>query len=128
MNLAVIYHFQSSQDEMGEFSPAQYQVVYSFSGVGFVPGNVLKEALQSIPENTSTDLTFQTLDELKSFSLKLAEILDEDEVRLISVQDLNVGIDGARDLSGFRQIFMGFGESLKREGVSRKKNFLSRFF
>ena len=128
MNLAVIYHFQSSQDEMGEFSPAQYQVVYCFSGVGFVPGNLLKEALQSIPENSSSDLTFQTLDELKSFSLKLAQILDEDEVRLISVQDLNIGIDGARDLMSFRQIFMGFGESLKLEGAARKKNFLSRFF
>lgn len=128
MNLTVVYHFQSSQDEMGEFSPAQYQVVYCFSGVGFVPGQPLKEAMQSLPESTSADLTFQTLDELKNFSLRLADILDEDEVRLVSVQDLNVGIDGARDLSSFRQIFLGFGESLRREGIRPKKNFLSRFF
>lgn len=127
MSPVVVYHFQSSQDEMGEFSPAQYQVVYCFSGMGFVPGNMLKEALVSMPE-ASGDLTFQSLDDLKAFSLRLAEILDEDEVRLISVQDFNIGIDGARDLPSFRQIFLGFGESLRREGTSRKKNFLSRFF
>ena len=127
MNLNLIYQFHSSPNEEGEFNPARYRVVYCFSPSGFVESSVLKKLGHEFIE--TDDLTFLNLDELKEFALLVAEELDEREVRLISVQDFNIGIDGAKDISSFRQIFLGFGEVIRAEGTGkRKKNFLSRFF
>lgn len=129
MNLNLVYQFQSSQNVDGEFNSARYHVVYCFSASGFVDTNILKKVAQEFPEADVNELTFLNLDELKEFSLLVAQELEEDEVRLISVQDLNIGIDGSKDLSSFRQIFLGFGEVIRGEGAgNRKKNFLSRFF
>lgn len=130
MNLTLIYHFQSFQNEDGEFSPARYQVVYCFTSTGFIENNTLKKLAVAISEEPeASELTFLSLDDLKSFALQVAEELEEDEIRLISVQDFNIGIDGAKDISSFRQIFLGFGELVKAEGTSKKKKgLLSRFF
>lgn len=129
MNLILIYNFQSIQSEDGEFSPARYQVVYCFAPTGFVEVSSLRKIAQTMEEADPSDLTFLSLDDLKAFSLLVAEEFEEDEVRLISVQDFNIGIDGAKDISSFRQIFLGFGEVMRREGASKKKKgILSRFF
>lgn len=128
MNLILIYHFQSFQNEEGEFSPARYKVIYCFAGTGFLDIQTLKKLALEIPEADATDLTFLSLDDLKNFSLLVAEEFEEDEVRLVSVQDFNIGIDGAKDISSFRQIFMGFGEVIRGEGPRKKKGLLSRFF
>jgi len=49
-------------------------------------------------------------------------------VRLLSVQDYNIGLDGAKDVASFRQIFQKFGELLVDEVESKKKGFLGKFF
>lgn len=129
MNLTLIYHFQSFQNEEGEFSPARYKVIYCFAGAGFLETQTLQKLALEIPEADPTELTFVTLDDLKRFALLVAEEFEEDEVRLISVQDFNIGIDGAKDISSFRQIFLGFGEVIRAQGTSKKrKGILSRFF
>src|SRR5690606_6343261 len=129
MNLTLVYHFQSFQNEEREFSPARYQVVYCFAGTGFIETQALKKIAANIEEADVSELTFLSLDDLKAFALLVADEMEEDEVRLISVQDLNIGIDGAKDVSTFRQIFLGYGEVIRGEGPGRKKkNFLSRFF
>lgn len=129
MNLILIYHFQSFQNEEGEFSPARYKVIYCFAGTGFLETQALQKIALKIPEADAADLTFLSLDDLKNFALLMAEEFEEDEVRLISVQDFNIGIDGAKDISSFRQIFLGFGELVRGEGASKKrKGILSRFF
>lgn len=128
MSLTLIYHFQSSQNQDGEFQPARYKVVYFFSEQGFLEKEMLHELSKSVPEANHQLLTFLSLDDLKSFALRVAEELNEAEVRLISVQDYNIGIDGARDLASFQSIFTKFGELVVNVGAQKKKGLLGRLF
>src|SRR3989344_8876003 len=102
MSLNLVYHFQTSQNQDGDFRPASYGVVYFFSEEGFLEKSLLKEMSKTIPEADHEGLTFLNLDDLKSFAIRVSQELSVREVRLISVQDYNIGLDGAKDLSTFR--------------------------
>ncbi len=128
MVINLIYHFQSSQNQDGEFQPARYKVVYFFSEQGFLEKEMLIELSKTIPEANHQQLTFLSLDDLKSFAQRVSEELGANEVRMISVQDYNIGIDGAKDKASFQSIFTKFGEALINEQAVKKKGLLSRFF
>lgn len=128
MSLNLIYHFQTSKNQEGDFRPASYKTIYFFSAQGFLDRQQLKELSKSVPEADHEQLTFLNLDDLKSFALRVCQELQENEVRLISVQDYNIGIDGARDQSSFREIFDKFGELVVNEEAPRKKGFFGKFF
>ncbi len=127
MPLLLIYHFQTSQFQAEDFRPASYGVLYFFSEEGFLEHELLKEMAKSVPEADFDRLTFPNLDNLKSFALRVCQELSVREVRLISVQDYNIGLDGARDLKSFQSIFMKFGDLIVNESV-KKKGFLSKLF
>lgn len=127
MSLTVIYHFRSSQNKDLEFSPASYGVVYFFSEDGFLEDKLLKELAKSVPDADFTNLTFMNLDDLKAFALRVCQELSLKEVRLLSVQDYNIGLDGARDLASFRGIFKKYGELVINEST-RKKGLLGKLF
>jgi hypothetical protein len=127
MPLKLIYHFQTSQHQDEEFIPASYGVVYFFSDEGFLDLEFLKEHSRSFPGANEEFLTFPNLDDLKAFSLRVCQELSEKEVRLISVQDYNIGIDSAKDLVTFQAIFNKYGESILNESV-RKKGIMAKFF
>lgn len=127
MSLQLIYHFQTSQNQDDNFMPASYGVLYFFSPEGFLEEELMKEMAKSVPEADFEHLTFLNLDDLKSFALRVCQELSIREVRLISVQDYNIGLDGARDLSSFQSIFGKFGEVVVNESV-KKKGFLSKLF
>ena len=126
--LTLIYHFQSSQNQNEDFIPARYKVIFFFKDEGFIEDALLKTLSRSIPDANHEEVTFLNLDDLKSFGLRVAEELHESQVRLISVQDYNIGIDGARDLASFKEIFNKYGEVMINESVSKKKGFLGKFF
>src|SRR5690349_9716518 len=94
MALNLIYHFQPSQSQEGDFRTANYQVVYFFSEGGFLDNELLSEMAKVIPEGDHQNLKFLSLDDLKSFALRTAQEVQENEVRLLSVQDYNIGLDG----------------------------------
>jgi len=127
MSLQLIYHFQTSQNQDDNFLPASYGVLYFFSPEGFVDEDLLKEMAKSVPEADFEHLTFLNLDDLKAFALRVCQELSIREVRLISVQDYNIGLDGARDLHSFQSIFGKYGEVVVNESV-KKKGFLSKLF
>ena len=127
MALNLIYHFQTSQNQDHEFIPASYGVVYFFSNEGFLDKEFLTEISKAIPEANSENLTFLNLDDLKIFSLRVCQELSEKEVRLISVQDYNIGIDGAKDLKSFQEIFDKYGELIVNESA-KKKGLMAKFF
>lgn len=127
MSLRLIYHFKTSQNQNMEFRPASYGVVYFFSEEGFINNNLLKEMSKTVPEADHDHLTFLNLDDLKSFALRVCQELSVREVRLISVQDYNIGIDGAKDLKSYQTIFERYGELLINESV-KKKGLLSKIF
>lgn len=126
--ITLIYHFQSSQNHNGDFTPARYRVISFFSEDGFLEDELLKEMAKSIPEGNYEELTFLNLDDLKAFALRVSEELSVSHARLISVQDYNIGVDGARDLKTYREIFSKYGELVVNEAISKKKGFLGKFF
>lgn len=128
MALNLVYHFQTSQNQDGDFKPASYGVVYFFSPEGFLDMDQLKELSKAIPTADHDHLTFLNLDDLKAFALRVGEELSVREVRLISVQDYNIGLDGAKDLESFRGIFDKYGELVINEAVSKKKSFFGKLF
>lgn len=127
MSLNLIYHFQASQNQDQDFRPASYGVVYFFSQEGVLDRTFLKEMSMSIPEADHRDMTFLNLDDLKAFALRVCQELGEKEVRLISVQDYNIGLDGAKDKGSFIAIFEKFGEVLVNESA-KKGGILGKFF
>lgn len=126
--VSLIYHFQSSTTEAGEFRPARYQVIYFFSEQGFLEESMLKEMSKAIPEADHDLLTFLSLDDLKAFALRVAQELSLAEIRLISVQDYNIGLDGAKDLPSFKGIFGQYGELVINEQAVKKKGFFEKLF
>lgn len=127
-HLNLIYHFQSSQNHDKEFRPARYKVTYFFNDDGFVVDSLLEELIKSFPEASSEDMTFLNLDDLKAFALRVAHELNLPQVRLISVQDYNIGIDGAKDLKTFKELFGKYGEAILNESVQKKKGLFGKLF
>lgn len=127
MSLNLIYHFQTSQNTDGDFKPASYGVVYFFSEQGFLEADMLKEMSKTVPEADHENLTFLNLDDLKSFALRVCQETSEKEVRLMSVQDYNIGLDGAKDLKSFQTVFSKYGEVVVNESV-RKKGLFGKLF
>lgn len=82
---------------------------------------------KSVPEADHERLTFLSLDDLKTFALRVGQELSQNEVRLISVQDYNIGIDGAKDLKSFQSVFERYGEVVQHENA-KKKSILSKIF
>jgi hypothetical protein len=126
--LTLIYHFQSSQNQDEEFRPASYKMVYFFYEEGFVENKVILELLKAFPDSNFQDKTFLNLDDLKAFAHRVAQELGSRQVRLISVQDYNIGIDGARDIKSFRELFGKYGEAIVNEQAVKKKGLFGKLF
>lgn len=128
MGLHLIYFFQSSQNQNESWTPARYKVVHFFGDEGFVPEEKLRELAKLDPNADFTDLTFLSLDDLKSFAEKVSADLKGESVRLLSVQDYNIGLDGARDLKELKEIFVKFGETVEGNSPVKKKGLFGKFF
>lgn len=118
--LNLVYHFQTSQNQDTEFRPASYGVVYFFSNEGMLETPLLQEMSKTVPEADHIHLKFLNLDDLKIFALRVCQEVGEKEVRLISVQDYNIGLDGSKDLISFRNIFSKYGEVVVNESAKKK--------
>ncbi len=128
MALHLIYFFQSSQNQNESWTPARYKVVHFFGDEGFIPEMTLREFAKSDPHADSTDLTFLSLDDLKSFANRVAEDLGSESVRLLSVQDYNIGLDGARDNQELKEIFVKYGETVQTAAPSKKRSLFGKLF
>ncbi len=120
MSLNLVYHFQASQNQNEDFRPASYCVLYFFGEQGFLEKDLLREMSKTVPDADHENLNFLNLDDLKTFALRVCQELSEKEVRLISVQDYNIGLDGAKDLPTFKGIFSKYGELIANESVKKK--------
>ncbi len=128
MGLHLIYFFQSSQNQNESQTPARYKVVHFFGDEGFVSDEKLREMAQRDPNADFSDLTFLSLDDLKSFAVRVCEETGGESVRLLSVQDYNIGLDGARDLKELREVFVKFGESVEGTTPVKKKGLFGKLF
>ncbi len=128
MALNLIYHFRTSENQDGDFRPASYRVVYFFSEEGFLEKELLQEMAKSVPGSDFHELTFLNLDDLKAFALRVCLEVSMPEVRLLSVQDYNIGLDGAKDLTSFKGIFQKYGEKIINEAAQKKKGLFGKLF
>ncbi|WP_408097461.1 hypothetical protein ACJVC5_00715 [Peredibacter sp. HCB2-198] len=126
--LNLIYHFQTSQNQDEEFKPASYHVVYFFDDQGFIERSMLQELSKSVPNADHQALTFLNLDDLKDFALRVSQELNAPDVQLISVQDYNIGLDGAKDLASFQSIFQKYGEKIINEAAQKRKGLFGKLF
>lgn len=127
MSLNLIYHFQSSQNQNEHFMPPNYRVIYFFSENGMLDRAFLQEMSKSVPDADHMNLSFSNLEDLKVFALRVCLDLAKKEVRLISAQDYNIGIDGATDQKSYKNIFDKYGE-LAINTSFKKKGLLSKLF
>lgn len=128
MSLVLIYHFSSSRNLDGDWKPASYKVIYFFSEQSFLEESLLQEMAKAIADSDHQLLTFLNLDDLKAFALRVAQELQRPSVRMLSVQDYNIGIDGASELSGYREIFSKYGEVVINQEARKKKGLLGKLF
>lgn len=128
MALNLIYHFRTSENQDGDFKPASYRVVYFFSEEGFLEKELLQEMAKSVPGSDFLELTFLNLDDLKAFALRVSVELNASDVRLLSVQDYNIGLDGAKDLASFQALFQKYGEKIINEAAQKKKGLFGKLF
>lgn len=128
MSLHLIYHFQSSQNQNESWTPASYRVVHFFGDEGFISDERLREIAGGDPHANVDRLTFLSLEDLKSFANRVLAEVGGEEVRLLSVQDYNIGLDGARDISELREIFVKFGETIGEPAAAKKKGLLGKLF
>jgi hypothetical protein len=128
MGLHLIYFFQSSQNQNESWTPARYKVVHFFGDEGFVPEEKLRELAKSDPNADFTDLTFLSLDDIKAFAERVSEDMGGESVRLLSVQDYNIGLDGARDLKELKEIFVKYGETVEGSSPVKKKGLFGKLF
>jgi hypothetical protein len=124
----LIYHFQASHRQNEEFRGASYKIISSFNEAGMIDPVHMLEILKSFPLSNVQEGTFLSLDELKAFASRVGEEFQASEVRLISVQDYNIGVDGAKDIKSFREIFSKYGELILSQSQSKKKNFFGKLF
>ncbi len=128
MSLNLVYHFQTSQNQDGDFKPASYHVVYFFNEQGFLDRSMLQELSKAVPSADHAALTFLNLDDLKEFALRVCEELNVSDVQLISVQDYNIGLDSTKDLASFQGIFQKYGEKIINETAQKKKGLFGKLF
>jgi hypothetical protein len=129
MKLTVVYNFHSSSSQEGIFRPASYKVIYFFSDRGFIEDASLRELAKSVPDANHDLLTFTNLDDLKAFALRVCQEHNAPEVRLISSQDYNIGIDGAKDLITLKNVFDTFGDLIANdESLKKSPSLLKKFF
>ena len=126
--LTLIYHFQSSQTLKEEFIQASYRMVYFFSDEGFIEPKLILELLKAFPDSNIQDRAFLNLDDLQAFAQRVAEEVQAPQVRLISVQDYNIGIDGAKDLKTYRELFRKYGEAHLNQQAVKKKTLFGKIF
>lgn len=128
MSLHLVYYFQSSQNQDESWTPARYRVVHFFGDEGFIAREKLRDVAAGDPHAEASELTFLSLDDLKSFALRVAEGEGSESVRLLSVQDYNIGLDGARDARELREIFVKFGETVGSPTPVKKKGLFGKLF
>ena len=130
----LIYRFSHETSLVGEQEfpelSGRYQVLYFFSDAGPVPQEAQEEvAIRLFNRSVGLPATFSSLDDLKDFAMGVCQHVKAPEVFVLSVQDYNVGVDAARDVRAFREIYRRYGLNLANPDViSRGPGLFGKFF
>jgi hypothetical protein len=128
--LKLIYQF--GHDDSSEFPElsGRYKVLYFFSEAGPVDPASQEQVSQKIfAKSVGFPATFTSLDDLKEFAMGVCQFTNSPEVFVLSIQDYNVGVEAARDVRTFREIFRRYGLILANPDViNRAPGLFGKFF
>ncbi len=124
--LNLIYRHVPAPNDTG----GVYEVVHFFSAAGPVPWTTLEEAGErALGRPVGSPPAVPTLEELKALALGVCQAVGAPEVFLISVPDYNIGVEAARDVRAYREIFRRYGVVISNsEVIGRTPGLMGRFF
>lgn len=108
----------------------RYEVLYFFGEGGPISLETMNEVCQELFQRKATPpVTFKSLDELKDFALAVCQKLQAPEVFVLSVQDYNIGVEAARDVRAFRELFRRYGSAIHNpEIINKGPGIIGRLF
>jgi hypothetical protein len=114
--LYIVFRFQNNiENDLQE--TGTYRIVYLFD----------KDGQISLEEESLAN----SFSDKESLVAKLLDYMGDghySDAYLISVNDLNIGLETCHQKSDFTQLFMSHGNHLKVDTGLNKKSFLDRFF
>lgn len=128
--LKLIYKQSGLIDPEATELTGRYEVLYFFGEGGPISLETMNEVAQEIFQRPATPpVTFKSLDELKDFALAVCQKLHGPEVFVLSVQDYNIGVEAARDVKAFRELFRRYGSSIHNpEIINKGPGLIGRLF
>lgn len=128
--LQLIFHRPRGTDLEALESTAVYEILYLFSENGPVDKETLDRVYLSMHQRTAQHpVSFNTVDDLKDFALSVCQDLRSPEVFVLSVQDYNIGVEAARDVKAFRELFRRYGVNIPNPDIINKgSGLIGRWF
>lgn len=128
--LKLIYKFAQAANPEAYEPDSRYEVLYFFGESGPIDLNLMSEVSQHLFNRpVSPPVTFKSLEELKEFALAVCQKVNGPEVFVLSIQDYNIGVEAARDVRTFRELFRRYGLDIANpEVINRGPGLLGRFF
>jgi len=126
----LIYHFGHDVDSEFPDLAGRYRILYFFSEAGPVSFESQEATYVKLFNRPATHpVTFTSLDDLKEFAMGVCQLVKAPEVFVLSVQDYNVGVEAARDVRAFREIYRRYGLNLSNPDIiNRGPGLFGKFF
>ncbi len=126
----LIYHFGHDADSEFPELAGRYRILYFFSEAGPVSVEAQESVYVKLFNRSGAQpVTFTSLDDLKDFAMGVCQMVKAPEVFVLSVQDYNVGVEAARDVRAFREIYRRYGLNLANPDIiNRGPGILGKFF
>ncbi len=119
--LKLIYKLTGGTDPESTELTSRYEVLYFFGEGGPIALDLMNEISQQLFQRpASPPVSFKSLDELKDFALAICQRLQGPEVFVLSVQDYNIGVEAAKDVRAFRELFRRYGINISNPEVIHK--------
>lgn len=129
--LKLIFKMVEGTDPDSTELTGRYEVLYFFGEGGPISLEMMDEVSRALFQRPVTPpVTFKSLDELKEFALATCQRVRGAEVFVLSIHDYNIGVEAARDVRAFRELFRRYGINMPNPDVINKasKGLMGRFF
>jgi hypothetical protein len=126
----LIYHFGHDFDSEFPELAGRYRILYFFSEAGPVTTESQDTIYVKLFNRPATHpVAFTSLDDLKDFAMGVCQLVKAPEVFVLSVQDYNIGVEAARDVRAFREIYRRYGLNLSNPDIiNRGPGLFGKFF
>jgi hypothetical protein len=121
LSLNLVYRYETTMTEDGP--KAYYKIIYFFSEAGFITKSTLTSIYKKlVPLYTEREmLTFDDLELLGQFALKVCMELQAPEVFVLSVQDYNIGMESVRDVRAYKELFRRYGNCITNPELENER-------